>query len=586
MKYVFMGIIVFIGFSCSNTSNPKKKCDNNYTRGLSCENNVIYDYDFNGDGCLEKIEFENCLKEGEICIDGTSECIPDNCTNECDIVGSFCKDENTISTCKKSENNSCYEYSSDISCNNNEICKKGECILKLIYCMDNESVCTDKASCVELEAGVKVCSCNSGYVLNENYSSINDYCTDINECATDNGGCEQNCTNINGGFKCSCENGYILNTDELSCDDIDDCVSNPCQNGGICSDAGINSYNCDCTGTGYKGTSCDIDIDECAMNKGGCEQNCTNINGGFKCSCDNGYTLNTDELSCDDIDDCVSNPCQNGGICSDAGINSYNCDCTGTGYKGANCDIDIDECADNTYDCDDDEYCENTIPDYNCNSCGCNTSNTVNGDAFCNSRGECNCLPMFEGDTCEDERHLMVFATNSSYNANLGGLSGADTKCNENANNPDNIRYYKALLGASTRYLSSSDWPLKASLKYYRAKDNKYVTYVEGSGKFHFDFGNYIYHNSWDANDDDKVWTGLNGDFSVSNNNCNNWTSNNDGLSEVNVGQVDRKNSEMLHVRTKKCSTSRRLYCVEQVCSEGETYNISLASDKKHGVCE
>ena len=37
-----------------------------------------------------------------------------------------------------------------------------------------------------------------------------------------------------------------------------------------------------------------------------------------------------------DIDECASNPCENGGSCSD-GIDSYTCDCL-DGYDGADCE--------------------------------------------------------------------------------------------------------------------------------------------------------------------------------------------------------------------------------------------------------
>ena len=38
-----------------------------------------------------------------------------------------------------------------------------------------------------------------------------------------------------------------------------------------------------------------------------------------------------------DIDECASNPCQNGGVCID-GINGYTCNCA-PGYTGVNCEI-------------------------------------------------------------------------------------------------------------------------------------------------------------------------------------------------------------------------------------------------------
>ena len=44
------------------------------------------------------------------------------------------------------------------------------------------------------------------------------YVTDINECATNNGGCEQICNNTAGSYQCSCGPGYTLNSDGHACD--------------------------------------------------------------------------------------------------------------------------------------------------------------------------------------------------------------------------------------------------------------------------------------------------------------------------------------------------------------------------------
>jgi hypothetical protein len=55
-------------------------------------------------------------------------------------------------------------------------------------------------------------------------------------------------------------------------------------------------FVCDCTGTGYEGTYCENDVDDCAVN-----------------------------------------PCANGGRCVDTGPNSYQCDCRGTHYDGELC---------------------------------------------------------------------------------------------------------------------------------------------------------------------------------------------------------------------------------------------------------
>ena len=41
--------------------------------------------------------------------------------------------------------------------------------------------------------------------------------SDINECVTDSGGCQQICTNTNGSFECSCNQGYSLSSDRTTC---------------------------------------------------------------------------------------------------------------------------------------------------------------------------------------------------------------------------------------------------------------------------------------------------------------------------------------------------------------------------------
>ena len=41
------------------------------------------------------------------------------------------------------------------------------------------------------------------------------------------------------------------------------------------------------------------DEDQCSNNNGGCQQKCTNLIPDYNCSCNTGYTLNEDGLSCD-----------------------------------------------------------------------------------------------------------------------------------------------------------------------------------------------------------------------------------------------------------------------------------------------
>lgn len=45
---------------------------------------------------------------------------------------------------------------------------------------------------------------------------------DVNECAFDNGGCMDRCTNFGGSYQCSCDSGF-LQADGLSCGDTSPC---------------------------------------------------------------------------------------------------------------------------------------------------------------------------------------------------------------------------------------------------------------------------------------------------------------------------------------------------------------------------
>ena len=41
---------------------------------------------------------------------------------------------------------------------------------------------------------------------------------DVNECATENGACSQNCINTQGSYYCNCNSGYSLAVNKHACD--------------------------------------------------------------------------------------------------------------------------------------------------------------------------------------------------------------------------------------------------------------------------------------------------------------------------------------------------------------------------------
>ena len=53
--------------------------------------------------------------------------------------------------------------------------------------------------------------------MNQCYMHMHFSISDVNECDTNNGGCKQTCTNLEGSFDCSCSEGYILADDDLNC---------------------------------------------------------------------------------------------------------------------------------------------------------------------------------------------------------------------------------------------------------------------------------------------------------------------------------------------------------------------------------
>ncbi|KAL2310596.1 hypothetical protein Nmel_002259 [Mimus melanotis] len=111
---------------------------------------------------------------------------------------------------------------------------------------------------------------------------------DIDECRTQNGGCNQLCLNKLGSFRCSCYSGYALKDSKI-CEDIDECTASA----DICGEAHcknlISSYECLCD-TGYK-------YDDLRKT---CQ-------GSYTCHCDGrgGVKLSQDMNTCENIVPCV-----------------------------------------------------------------------------------------------------------------------------------------------------------------------------------------------------------------------------------------------------------------------------------------
>jgi hypothetical protein len=98
------------------------------------------------------------------------------------------------------------------------------------------------------------------------------------------------------GSEPMCATGYAASGDH--CEDIDECAQPArCTGNATCQNV-PGTFHCTCeTGYAYQDFSC-VNQNECALNNGGCQQRCTDLEGSFACSCDQDALLLPDKTSC------------------------------------------------------------------------------------------------------------------------------------------------------------------------------------------------------------------------------------------------------------------------------------------------
>eukprot|EP00105_Crassostrea_gigas_P016588 XP_011434026.1 PREDICTED: fibrillin-2-like isoform X1 [Crassostrea gigas] len=290
-----------------------------------------------------------------------------NCKNGYRKVGQACEDIDECTEATSGCQQVCTNSPGSYSCS---------CVVGHTLKSDNktcEAPVTDLCAAAGLSCeytcdnstGTFVCVCPSGFELESNGQN----CTDIDECQR--GVCSQGCVNSIGSYNCSCFTGYTLSSDQTTCTACvppnygDNCES-LCQCGsGV--DRCDSVSGCVCL-SGWAGSRCDQDVDECTDNPAICgsDKICHNLQGSYRCDCRPGYTKNG--TNCIDIDECSNAATHNCTESSSTCLNNdggYTCQCK-AGYVQQTSYVcqDFDECAAGSDGCS--QTCTNVDGGFNC----------------------------------------------------------------------------------------------------------------------------------------------------------------------------------------------------------------------------
>lgn len=216
---------------------------------------------------------------------------------------------------------------------------------------------------------------------------------EVEMCASNpcqNGG---RCSQDLGVFWCECLDGFRGDT----CgEDTDECASRPCRNGATCQESGtggdvnVGHYVCVCA-RGWRGLECDEDVNECLSSPCVNGGTCTQEVDSYSCACVAGFE---DENCAVDTSECASDPCANGGACVEItppAAPFYECNCS-IGFAGADCSIDIDECM--SAPCQNGGTCTHSVGVYAC-QCPDGFSGTA-----CDEDVPCASVPCQNGGDC------------------------------------------------------------------------------------------------------------------------------------------------------------------------------------------
>ncbi|XP_033107880.1 low-density lipoprotein receptor-related protein 2-like isoform X2 [Anneissia japonica] len=280
-----------VGCSPRNCSESEFKC----MSGLCIPWHYVCDLDFD---CFFGEDEQMCNTTA--CDEGNFRCMTGHC-----IIGAYKCDGYVDCFGGEDEINcgpvDCEDY--EFRCTNTDIC------IPQTFTCDGDNDCgdeSDEQDCDKCPTDKFMCS-SSGLCIHTILM-----CNGFEDCVDGSDETDKSCTPLpemceSDEFKC--ENLRCIPVTYV-CDTFDDCNDN------------TDEYGC------HKNSTC-------ASEAAKCEQICTDIDGGFACSCGDGFILRKDDkMSCADYNECDDNPCHQ--VCVNTKGN-YTCRCA-SGYVDASSD--------------------------------------------------------------------------------------------------------------------------------------------------------------------------------------------------------------------------------------------------------
>ena len=217
---------------------------------------------------------------------------------------------------------------------------------------------------------------------------------DIDECWSapcQHGG--STCIDLVNNYTCSCGDGY----GGFNCaENLDDCSPNQCISNGTCYDM-VADFSCVCL-DGYSGPTCEYEVNACEESSNPCDADhaqCVNRGAGQStCICHSGYSTADDGVTCTEIDECATRPCNNNANCTDLLLN-FECSCL-PGFRGDICEHDVDECA--SAPCAHDSFCTQPVAD----GYVCECVSGWTGINCAENIDDCESIPCKHGARCSD----------------------------------------------------------------------------------------------------------------------------------------------------------------------------------------